>query len=72
MDKDKSRYDEIASVAYGFYEKRGYAHGNDFADWLEAEKIVMKKHAKSTENNVKVISPARQAKEGKKQKSKKY
>ncbi len=70
MDKDKNMYDEIARVAYGFYEKRGYTHGNDFADWLEAEKIVMKKHAKRVENNVKVINSAQQTKSGKKQRSK--
>ncbi|MBD3426513.1 MAG: DUF2934 domain-containing protein [Candidatus Omnitrophica bacterium] len=31
----------IAEVAYSLYEQRGYAHGNDQADWYEAEKLVL-------------------------------
>ena len=46
MNMDKNMRDEIASVAYGLYEKRGRVPGNDFADWIEAEKIVVKKYSK--------------------------
>jgi len=43
----KSIHDEIAKVAYEFYEKReGSVHGNDLKDWYEAENIVMVKHVK--------------------------
>jgi hypothetical protein len=42
MDK---LYEEIAQVAYELYEKRGRCEGCHFDDWLEAEKIVMARHA---------------------------
>ena len=44
MNMDKNVHDEIARVAYGLYEKRGYTPGNDFSDWMEAEKIVKQKY----------------------------
>lgn len=46
MNMDKNMRDEIASIAYSLYEKRGHVSGNDFADWIEAEKIVAKKYSK--------------------------
>ncbi len=39
-------FEEIARVAYELYEKRGRGEGCHFDDWLEAEKIVMARHAK--------------------------
>jgi len=53
MNRDKNLFDEIARVAYGLYEKRGHVPGNDFADWIEAEKIVMKKYSQEKAGNVK-------------------
>ena len=36
-----NRYqDFVREVAYSMYERRGYSHGNDMNDWLEAEKKV--------------------------------
>ena len=32
--------DEVATVAYALFERRGRVHGHDFEDWLEAERIV--------------------------------
>jgi hypothetical protein len=32
--------EKIRQKAYELFEKRGYGHGNDLADWLEAEKMV--------------------------------
>jgi len=32
--------EKIQKKAYELFEKRGYQHGNDLSDWLEAEKIV--------------------------------
>jgi hypothetical protein len=32
----------VRMKAYEIYEKRGYAHGNDLEDWLNAEQIVKK------------------------------
>lgn len=33
----------IRLKAYELYVERGYSHGNDVQDWLEAERIVFKK-----------------------------
>lgn len=33
-------YEEIAREAYYLWERRGYAHGNAYGDWLEACEIV--------------------------------
>jgi hypothetical protein len=34
-------YDEISKVAYELHEKRGWQHGHDLEDWMEAERIVL-------------------------------
>lgn len=34
---------EIQKIAYELYARRGYFHGRDMADWLEAERIVLSK-----------------------------
>lgn len=31
---------QIETKAYELYEKRGYSHGNDLQDWLDAEQII--------------------------------
>jgi hypothetical protein len=54
---DKNMRDEITRIAYGLYEKRGYAHGNDISDWLEAEKIVKQKYSKGLTAVVKSVKP---------------
>src|SRR4030042_1234869 len=38
--------EEIKSKAYELYEKHGFKDGNDFVDWLEAEKQTRKLEAK--------------------------
>jgi hypothetical protein len=38
-------HDEIAEVAYALYEARGCIHGRDLDDWLEAERIILSRHA---------------------------
>lgn len=38
-------HDEIAKFAYELYEARGCIHGCDLDDWLEAERIVLARHA---------------------------
>lgn len=50
---NKDLFDEIARVAYELYEKRGKMHGCHFDDWLEAEKIVLARHAEGIEHQVK-------------------
>ena len=35
--------DEVASLAYELYERRGGEHGHDVEDWLEAERILKEK-----------------------------
>ncbi len=57
MNMDKNMRDEIARVAYGLYEKRGYTPGNDFSDWIEAEKIVKMKYSKGIASNIKPAKP---------------
>ncbi len=41
-------YNEVAKVAYELHEKRGWTHGNDVQDWLEAERIVLARNEKET------------------------
>lgn len=53
MSKESALYDEIARVAYSMYEKRGYGHGSDMQDWIEAERLVMKKSSKNMESESK-------------------
>ncbi len=36
----KQLHERIKKKAYELYVKRGYIHGDDWADWFEAEKIV--------------------------------
>jgi hypothetical protein len=38
-------HEEIAKVAYELFESRGCVHGWDLDDWLEAERIVLARHA---------------------------
>jgi hypothetical protein len=35
--RDRPSRDEIARLAYHFFERRGWRHGNDVDDWLAAE-----------------------------------
>jgi hypothetical protein len=46
-------YEEIKIVAYKLHEKRGRVHGYDLDDWLEAERIVLERHAKKKEKEAK-------------------
>ena len=32
--------EEISRVAYELFARRGFVHGHDLEDWLEAERIV--------------------------------
>lgn len=32
--------EKICKKAYEFFERRGYSHGSDLSDWLEAERII--------------------------------
>ena len=34
---ERELFSKIQQKAYEFYEKRGYSHGSDQADWIEAE-----------------------------------
>jgi hypothetical protein len=54
MKKDFS--DEITKVAYDLYEKRGKMHGYALEDWLQAEKIIMKRHIREIEKESEAIS----------------
>jgi hypothetical protein len=52
-------YDEIKKVAYELHEKRGRVHGYDLDDWLDAERIVLKRYAKRIEKEAKKPSKAK-------------
>ena len=54
--------DEIAQVAYELYVKRGRAHGYHFDDWLEAERIVLVRHAQEVESLAATVKAARKRK----------
>jgi hypothetical protein len=56
MVTKKDFSDEIAKVAYDLYERRGKMHGDALEDWLQAEKIVMKRHIREIEKKSEVIS----------------
>ena len=62
MDKDKNMLDEIARVAYNLYENRGCTPGNDFSDWLEAERIVRQKYAARMTSDIKPVKPTQPVK----------
>lgn len=51
--------EEIAKVAYELYEKRGKGDGCHIDDWVEAEKIVMARHARKEEGGVKLARSGR-------------
>jgi hypothetical protein len=38
-------HEEITKLAYELYEKSGYVNGRDFENWLDAEMIVLTRHA---------------------------
>jgi hypothetical protein len=38
-------HDEIAAIAYELYESRGCVQGRDLDDWLDAERLVLGRHA---------------------------
>jgi len=65
MRELENYYVEVSKVAYNLFEKRGYAHGHDTADWLEAEMIVKKKYLKDHEptagNSPKSANPGKKA-----------
>ena len=38
IDHEPLHPDRVAALAYRRYEQRGYEHGRDMDDWLEAER----------------------------------
>ena len=70
MHKDKKVYDEVAQVAYELFEKRGRIHGYSHADWLEAERIVLERHAKEIDEEADSIRAAKKVKAAEKTEAK--
>jgi hypothetical protein len=62
--------DEIAKVAYELYEKRGRGQGCHLDDWLDAEKIVMARHAKTAEGEDKSLKAEKRKASARVQKAK--
>ena len=42
MERPRDMTEQVRKLAYSLYEKRRYAHGNDWHDWFEAEKLLKK------------------------------
>ena len=42
---DPPEYDEVAVLAYSYWEARGYQGGSAEEDWFRAEEEVRKRHA---------------------------
>ncbi|MGD0884148.1 MAG: DUF2934 domain-containing protein [Thermodesulfovibrionales bacterium] len=59
MSGSKNLNEKIAKVAYELYEKRGRIHGYALADWAEAERIVMNRHAQEIEDETVIVKAAR-------------
>lgn len=55
-------YDEIARIAYELYEKSGRLGGRELDNWLEAERIVMARHAEQEKSKGKLSSPTKKKK----------
>ena len=64
MKKKKGLHDEIARVAYEFYETRDRAHGHDLDDWFVAEKIVMEKHERHAKETGREIEIGKKGEKG--------
>lgn len=62
--------DEIARVAYENYEKNGYINGRDLTNWLEAERIVLARHAFQDKKEREEIKPSIKVRAAKKSASK--
>ncbi len=63
---ERPMQDRIAERAYALYQRRGQYHGNDLADWLEAEQSVLSEHDSNTASTA---SPAAAAKPASRAKS---
>jgi hypothetical protein len=50
--------EEIAKVAFDLHQKRGFTHGRDLQDWLEAERIVMARYENPEKKESKKSSKA--------------
>jgi outer membrane protein OmpA-like peptidoglycan-associated protein len=61
---------EIKNKAYELYEKHGFKDGNDFVDWLEAEKQTLKLDAEEQSGKLEIKSQT--AKRSRTKRSKKY
>ncbi len=55
-------YEEIKKVAYELHERRGRVDGYELDDWLEAERIVLKRYAKRKKAKKPSKTTARNAK----------
>lgn len=62
MSQKKKFHDEITKVAYELFENSGRLYGCEIENWLEAEKIVMERHAKLIEEDAKLIGSTKRKK----------
>lgn len=59
---DRLLQERIAERAYALYQRRGQYHGNDLADWLEAEQSVLSEHGSNAVSPAPAAKPASRAK----------
>jgi metal-dependent amidase/aminoacylase/carboxypeptidase family protein len=52
---ERNIHDEIAKSAYELFESSGGMYGCELENWLEAEKIVMERHAKEIKQEADTI-----------------
>lgn len=62
MPQKRDMQVEIAKVAHELFENSGRVYGRELDNWLAAEKIVMERHAKETEQEPKAAGAAKEKK----------
>jgi hypothetical protein len=62
MSQKKNVQEEIAKVAYELFENSGRMFGCELENWLAAEKIVMERHARETEQDAKFVVSSKERK----------
>ncbi len=62
MSQKKNVHDEIAKVAYELFENSGRMYGCELENWLAAEKIVMERHTRQTEENANFFGSTKERK----------
>ena len=57
VSADELRHRRIAEKAHEIYECRGYCHGRDLDDWLEAERLILSEVVPAESGNAQMPRP---------------